>query len=271
MSTEINSLSNPTPIEQKYGLATQVYQIIWHSITHNFLFSIFYYSINNIIAHSLNTIIFNLAAKLECIGIHTCGSICDGAGENRTNIKSFDWYASKWSFGDIVEVKFNKNKKSFHAAKIIEKIFDYNSIDSTLSVELTETAKGWKVFSYHISKFLRPVYDDQFTANYKTINPITGEDWFFISDPTHFLKNLEIIYQEVIQHTTAKAIKLTKRHIWLTSWSKMKVDLSEYTLFKEVEDALSNIEELKNISEGTRKFGHLYLRCNYKITTHLHK
>ncbi|UZO28610.1 uncharacterized protein OCT59_022127 [Rhizophagus irregularis] len=218
MSTEINSLSNPTPIEQKYGLATQVYQIIWHSITHNFSFSIFYYSINNIIAHSLNTIIFNLAAKLECIGIHTCGSICDGVGENRTNIKSFDWYASKWSFGDIVEVKFNKNKKSFHAAKIIE---------------LTETAKGWKIFSYHISKFLRPVYDDQFTANYKTINPITGEDWFFISDPTHFLKNLEIIYQEVIQ-------------------SKMKVDLSEYTLFKEVEDALSNIEELKNISEGTR-------------------
>ncbi|RGB21285.1 hypothetical protein C1646_778477, partial [Rhizophagus diaphanus] len=115
-------------------------------------------------SHSLNTIIFNLAAKLECIGIHTCGSICDGAGENRTHIKSFDWYASKWSFGDIVEVKFNKNKKSFHAAKIIEwnvndlcefksprdnqwhlgKIFDYNPIDSTLSVELTETAEGWK-------------------------------------------------------------------------------------------------------------------------------
>ena len=45
--------------------------------------------------------LFNLAAKLECIGIHIYGSICDGAGENRTHIKSFDWYVSKWSTGDL--------------------------------------------------------------------------------------------------------------------------------------------------------------------------
>ena len=32
----------------------------------------------------------------------------------------------------------------------------------------------------------------------------------------------------------------------------MWVDLAEYTLSKEVEDALISIEELKNISEGTR-------------------
>ena len=51
---------------------------------------------------------------------------------------------------------------------------------------------------------------------------------------------------------TAKAIKLTKCYIWLTSWSKMRVDLAEHTLSKEVEDALASIEELKKISEGIR-------------------
>ncbi|RHZ82965.1 hypothetical protein Glove_102g95 [Diversispora epigaea] len=34
-------------------------------------------------------------SKLECIGICTLGSICDSVEENRTHIKSFDWYASK--------------------------------------------------------------------------------------------------------------------------------------------------------------------------------
>ncbi|PKB95608.1 hypothetical protein RhiirA5_385891 [Rhizophagus irregularis] len=292
-------------------------------------------------AHSLNSLIFSLAAKLECIGIHTCGSICDIAGENRTHIKSFDWYASKWSFGDIVEVNFNKDKKSFHAAKIINsnfertkfivcqidcdnskeieidqnfirspmplklewnvnelcefknprdsqwylgKIINFNPIESTLSVELTGTAEGWKVFSYHISKFLRPVYDNQILlTNYKTINPITGEDWFFISDPTHVFKKLrnnlsrshigeknsreimingkEIswrhikgVYDHTCLHATAKATRLTKCHIWLSFWSKIRVDFAEHTLSKEVEDALLSIKELKNISEGTRDY-----------------
>jgi hypothetical protein len=81
---EIESIENNSTLsnKQKFGLATQVHQIVWHSITHNFAFPISYYGINNISAHSLNTLLFNLAAKLECIGIHTCGSICDGAGEN---------------------------------------------------------------------------------------------------------------------------------------------------------------------------------------------
>jgi hypothetical protein len=279
-------------------------------------------------AHNLNTLIFNLAAKLECIGIHTIGSICDGAGENRIHIKSFDWYASKWSSGDLVEVNFNKDKKSFHAAKIIDsnfeqtkftvdqldcdnskkievdrafirspmplklewnvndlcefksprdnqwylgKITDFDSVTSTLSVEITETAEGWKVFDYHISKFLRPVYDVQkLSTNYKTI-----------SDPTHVFKKLrnnlskshtgekntreimfnrkeiswkhvKCVYDYTSQNETAKVTKLTKRHIWLTSWSKMCVDLVEHTLSKEVEDALASIEMLKKISEGTR-------------------
>ncbi len=246
---EIESMSiENNSDEQKYGLATQVHQFVWHSITHNFAFPISYYGINNITAHSLNTLIFSLAAKLECIGVHTCGSVCDGAGENRAHIKSFDWYASKWSIGDLVEVNFNKDKRSFYAAKIIDsnpertkftvcqldcdnpkkieierifirppmplklewninelcefknprnnqwylgKITEFDPVESTLSVEIENTKEGWKVFSYHISKFLRPIYDSQeLVANHKTINPVTGEDWFFISDPTHIFKKL---------------------------------------------------------------------------------
>ena len=335
MSTENNSDKD----EQKYGLATQVHQFVWHSITHNFAFPISYYGINNITAHSLNTLIFSLAAKLECIGVHTYGSVCDGAGENRTHIKSFDWYGSKWSFGDLVEVNFNKDKKSFYTAKIIDsnlertkftvyqldcenpkkieiernfirppmplklewninelcefknprnnqwylgKIIEFDPVESTLSVEIENTKEGWKVFSYHISKYLRPIYNSQeLLTSHKTINPITGEDWFFISDSTHVFKKLrnnlskshtgekntreimfngkEIswkhikgVYEHTNQHATAKATKLTKRHIWLTSWSKMRVDLAEHTLSKEVEDALASIKKLKEISEGTR-------------------
>jgi hypothetical protein len=328
--------------EQNQNLATQIHQIVWHSTTHNFAFPIAYYGINTITAHNLNTLIFNLAARLECIGIHTYGSICDGAGENRVHIKSFDWYASTWSSGDIVEVNCNKDRKSFHTAKIIDsnyertkfivylhgckeyekftidrtfirspmpsksewnvnelcefkspkdkqwylgKITNFDSIESTLSIEIINAEgvnEGWKVFNYHIDNFLRPVYDNQkLLANHKTINPITGEEWFFISDPTHVFKKLrnnlskshtgeknareimyngkEIswkhikgVYEHTNQHATAKATKLTKRHIWLTSWSKMRVDLVEHTLSKEVENALASIKELKDISEGTR-------------------
>ncbi|GBC15621.2 4-coumarate--CoA ligase 1-like [Rhizophagus irregularis DAOM 181602=DAOM 197198] len=121
ISGENNSLSNTISEKQKQKneLATQVHQIVWHSTTHNFAFPIAYYGINILTAHNLNTLIFNLAAKLECIGIHTYGSICDGAGENRTHIKSFDWYASTWSSGDLVEINFDKTKKSFYAAEII--------------------------------------------------------------------------------------------------------------------------------------------------------
>ena len=122
--TSIENNSNSKSNNQNYGLATQVHQIVWHSITHNFAFPISYYGINNITAHSLNTLLFSLAAKLECIGIHTCGSICDGAGENRSHIKSFDWYASKWTCGDLVEVNFNKDKKSFYAAENINSNFE---------------------------------------------------------------------------------------------------------------------------------------------------
>ena len=135
ISIENNSTLNN---KQKFGLATQVHQIVWHSITHNFAFPISYYGINNITAHNLNTLIFSLAAKLECIDIHTCGSICDGAGENRTHIKSFDWYASKWSINDLVEVNFNKNKTSFHAAKIVNSNFERTKFTVPKTIRFTE-------------------------------------------------------------------------------------------------------------------------------------
>ena len=65
-------------------------------------------------------------------------------------------------------------------------------------------------------------------------------------------KHIKGVYEYMNQHATAKATKLMKRHIWFTSWSKMRVDLAEHTLSKEVEDALASIDKLKNISEGTR-------------------
>ncbi|CAG8605495.1 5830_t:CDS:2, partial [Diversispora eburnea] len=297
------------PNKQKHNLATQVHQFIWYSITHNFSFPISYYGINNITVHNLNTLIFELAAKLECIGIHTLGSLCDGAGENRSHIKSFDWYASKWTLGDIVEVNFNKDKKSFHIAKIlssnfektkfivipldnnnsepinIERIFIRKIINQDLIelvIEIPELMQQWKIIIQHCNGFLRPLYNTQeLLTNHKTINPITGENWFFISDSTHVFKKLrnnlakshtgekntreimfngkEIswrhikgVYEHTIQHMTAKATKLIKRHIWLISWSKMRVELAEHTLSKEVEDALESIDELKEISEGTK-------------------
>ncbi|POG60644.1 hypothetical protein GLOIN_2v1486843, partial [Rhizophagus irregularis DAOM 181602=DAOM 197198] len=99
------------------NLATQVHQVVWHSATCNFAYPIAYYGINTLTAHEINKMLFQLAANLECIGIHTCGSICDGAGENRNHIKSFDWWASSWSLGDIVEVNIGKN--NYEQAKII--------------------------------------------------------------------------------------------------------------------------------------------------------
>jgi|GEM_PF-6002725 len=353
LSTKSNFLSNSISEEPKRELATQVHQVVLHSATHNFSFPISYYGINTMTAHNLNTLIFSLAAKLECLGIHTYGSIRDGAGENRTHIKSFDWYASTWSLGDIVEVDFNKK---FYSAEIVnfnhdrtqfsvhyldcgssktitvdralirppmtkKSKWNFNEMcefknpqdnqwypgiitntDSgtqTLQVEISGVVKGismWKITEKEAIMLLRPVYDAQeLSTCHKTINPITGEEWFFISDPTHVFKKLrnnlskshvagnnrknsreitfngkEIswkhiqgVYEHTCRHATAKATKLTKRHIWLTSWSKMRVDLAEHTLSKEVEDALASIEELKEISEGTQVSNHYIRKCRH--------
>ncbi|RHZ58755.1 hypothetical protein Glove_368g16 [Diversispora epigaea] len=118
-----SSFNNVTCNKQKHNLAIQVHQFIWHSITHNFSFLISYYGINNIIVHSLNFLIFELVAKLECVGIHTIGSICDGVGENRAHIK---------------------NKKSFYKAKIIESNFEKTKfivslLDNSETIEVNRT------------------------------------------------------------------------------------------------------------------------------------
>ena len=116
------------------------------------------------------------------------------------------------------------------------------------------------------------------------INPITGKSWFFISDPTHVFKKLrnnlskshvrkssgwntrEIminekkvswhhiqgVYDYTCRNVTAKIIKLTKQLVWLTSWSKMWVDLAKQTLSKNVENAMEMIDELKEISTEIR-------------------
>jgi len=269
-----------------YGLSTQVHQIVWHSVTHNFSFPLSYYGINTMTTHDLNKLLFGLAAKLECIGVHTCASICDGAGENRVHLKSFDWFASTWSPGDMVEVK--SGKENFCIAKILSSNVDRTKFCvQKLDQEIAEVIVVDRASLRPVEKKIlgsEVVSEHEFRSWHKTINPITGEPWFFISDPTHVFKKLrnnlskshigqsseknireimfegneiswkhvEGVYNHTSHHATAKATKLTKRHIWLTSWSKMRVDLAEQTLSKEVENALELIEELKDISDGTR-------------------
>ncbi|RHZ79690.1 hypothetical protein Glove_142g14 [Diversispora epigaea] len=104
-----NNLNNQPLSDHNRELATQVHQIIWHSATYKFAYPIAYYGINTLTAHEINKILFQLVANLECIGIHIFGSICDGANENRNHIKSFDWWTSSWTIGDIVEVNIEKN------------------------------------------------------------------------------------------------------------------------------------------------------------------
>ena len=91
--------------DREWTLATQIHQIVWHSVFHSFNFPIAYFGIETISVHTLNTILFHLAAKLECVAIHTYGSICDGADKNRRHIKSFDWFASIWKVNNKVEVQ----------------------------------------------------------------------------------------------------------------------------------------------------------------------
>jgi hypothetical protein len=65
-------------------------------------------------------------------------------------------------------------------------------------------------------------------------------------------RHIHGVYDYSCRNLTAKITRLTKRHIWLTSWSKMRVDLAEQTLSKDVENAMEMIDELKGISAGTR-------------------
>ncbi|UZN99340.1 uncharacterized protein OCT59_000618 [Rhizophagus irregularis] len=264
----VNNSSLPTNLKDyDQNLATQVHQIVWHSATCNFAYPIAYYGINTLTAHEINKILFHLAVNLECISIHTCGSVCDEAGENRNHIKSFDC------------LKDNK----WHTAIIT----NIDSETQTFIVTILSSKEEWNVVKISQNMYIRPLYDTQtYWTNYKIINPITGTLWVFISDPTHVFKKLrnnlskshigesrnqsirEImidgnevswchiqgVYDYTVQNSTAKITRLTKRHVWLTSWSKMRVDLAKQTLSKDVIVAMRTIDKLKEISAGTREF-----------------
>jgi len=55
----------------------------------------------------------------------------------------------EWNVNKLCEFKCPRDNQ-WHLGKII----DFDSITSILSVEITETGEEWKVFNYHISKFL---------------------------------------------------------------------------------------------------------------------
>ncbi|POG80139.1 hypothetical protein GLOIN_2v1803661 [Rhizophagus irregularis DAOM 181602=DAOM 197198] len=150
------------------NLATQVHQIVWHSATCNFAYPIAYYGINTFTAHEINNILFQLAANLECIGIHTCGSICDDAGENRNHIKSFDWWASFWSLGDIVEVNIGKN--NYERAKIVK-----TNLDRSKFTEFIHYSYLYRQI-FHSKKPLEGLADFRF----QTLKNIL--DWFVFRD-----------------------------------------------------------------------------------------
>ncbi|CAG8712027.1 1049_t:CDS:2, partial [Acaulospora morrowiae] len=302
-----------------------------------------YFAIETIDVHTLNTILFHLAAKLECVAIHTCGSVCDGVSENRRHIKNFDWFATTWKMDDKVEVQLSNRsgKKSYQPATIISfnpehtkflvqlsgtiiqscynvmhsvlrspmpaktnwnindqcevrntvnnkwypgKVLTEISVDGYLDVEVAIKTVGevqlivWKLllsdihsaynenqhWTWHltINPKLRNNVSKSHTSNGegKNIREIMFDGWEIS------WKHFRGVYDHTEKHMTAKATKLTKRHIWLTSWSKMRVDLAEHTLSLEVKKAMEDIPELKYISQGTQLFIH-YTRI-YRDITH---
>ncbi|CAG8436595.1 9372_t:CDS:10 [Diversispora eburnea] len=87
-----------------------------------------------------NNSVFN--EQKQCIEIRTIGSVCDGAGENRTHIKSWDWIASN----NLERTKFTV---------ILTNSFEYITVDRA---------------------FIHTPMFPEFQIYHKTINPITGDD-----------------------------------------------------------------------------------------------
>ncbi|CAG8723954.1 9070_t:CDS:10, partial [Dentiscutata erythropus] len=247
-----------------------------------------YFAIETIDVHTLNTILFSLAAKLKYIAIHTCGSICDGAGENRRHVKSFDWFATTWKIGDEIEVQLlNKlEKKSYKPSKIIAfnpertkflvELSDieqsrYNIARSVLwppmpkkligismiyiEVAIKPTEKGQQIIWRLLFSDIRPAYDEnQHWAWHLAINSVTGKTWFFLNNPTHVFKKLR---NNVSKSHTGSGEKKSVREI-----IKMRVDLAEHTLSQDVKNAIAEIPELMNISQGTQCQFDLILSIN---------
>ncbi|CAJ0828345.1 12486_t:CDS:2 [Entrophospora sp. SA101] len=86
-------------------------------------------------------------------------------------------------------------------------------------------------------------------------------------------KHIEGVYNYTSNHATAKATKLTKRHVWLTPWIKMRVDLSEQTLSKEVESVATHKlykqekEIITNKDEEYKNVKMIYLRPLFQPST----
>ncbi|CAB4417282.1 unnamed protein product [Rhizophagus irregularis] len=216
---QIENLPNSIYSDCERGIATQVHQIIWHSATCKFAYPIAYYGINTLTAHEINKILFQLAANLECLGIHTCGSICDGAGENRNHIKSFDWWASFWYLGDIVEVNIGKN--NYEKAKIMATNLDH----SKFTVRLLDL-----------------FFPDEFQVNRNLLRqPMPNKSDWKINDSCEF-KNPE----DNKWHWQSLQILINHRHFLLQFYPLKGVE--------DVKNAMEMIDELKEISAGTREF-----------------
>ncbi|RGB22539.1 hypothetical protein C1646_775917 [Rhizophagus diaphanus] len=203
----------------------------------------------------------NEQSKLECVGIYTIGSICDRAGENRQHIKSFDWYASKWFSDDIVEIiDSNLEKTKFTVHRLNSNNFENVTIERSFVRPAMASKLEWKVNDLCEFKKIsgitegRPAKEGWQLRNNLSKSHIgekNAREIMFNKKEISW-KYIKGVYEHTNKHATVKATKLTKYHIWLTSWSKMRVDLAEHTLLKEVKDALRSIKELKDISEGIR-------------------
>ncbi|RIB26061.1 hypothetical protein C2G38_2030552 [Gigaspora rosea] len=188
----------------KRTLATQVHQIVWHSITHSFNFPIAYFAIETISVHTLNTILFSLAAKLECVNIHTYGSVCDSAGENRKHIKSFNWFATTWKIGDKVEVQLSTkpSKKSYKPSTIIA----FNPERTEFLVELS----GSEQSRHNITRSaLRPPMLAKTTWNINDqceVRNIVNNEWYPGKISTRILINGYLDIEVAIKTTEIQPI-----------------------------------------------------------------
>ncbi|RIA95336.1 hypothetical protein C1645_816832 [Glomus cerebriforme] len=183
------------------------------------------------------------------------------ARENRNHIKSFDWWASSWSLEDIVEVNIRKN--NYEKAKIIATNLDC----SKFSICLLDPSFP-NIFQVD-RNLLRPpmpiksnwnINDSCEFKNPKDNKCHIGKDKgqnirkIIIDGKEVSWRHIQEVYDYSCQNTIAKISRLTKCYIWLTSWSKIHVDLAEQTLSKEVENAMGMIDELKEIFTETRDF-----------------
>ncbi|RHZ87681.1 hypothetical protein Glove_33g145 [Diversispora epigaea] len=155
---ELESDSLLDSISNEFNLATQVHQIVWHSLTFNFSFPISYYGINNITAHNLNTIIFELAAKLEYI---------ENIQPNENNVKIitkssistqiFD-VILKYIYGGIVNLE-NVETKFIFDLMLVANEFKLEELTNKLETTLIDTKSSW--LKTHFSLVYRTIFDRQ--------------------------------------------------------------------------------------------------------------